>query len=53
MRWSGLVDPVLDSEVMSWRRHLHAHLELSSQELEVTAFVEEKIVREELKQSAH
>jgi amidohydrolase len=36
---AGAVDAALVADMVRWRRHLHAHPELSSQELETTRFI--------------
>ena len=36
---AGAVDAALVTNMIGWRRHLHAHPELSSQELETTRFI--------------
>jgi len=40
---SGFVTPELEQQAISWRRHLHSHPELSFQEVETAAFVEETL----------
>src|SRR3954452_13128724 len=40
---SGLVTNELEARAIAWRRHLHAHPELSFQEHETSAFVEETL----------
>jgi amidohydrolase len=39
----GLVSPELEARAISWRRHLHANPELSFEEHETSAFVEETL----------
>ena len=40
---SGLVSDDLEARAIAWRRHLHAHPELSFEEHETSAFVEETL----------
>ena len=40
---STLVTPELEQEAIAWRRHLHAHPELSFEEVETSRFVEETL----------
>src|SRR5579859_3754666 len=40
---STLVTPELEQQAIAWRRHLHAHPELSFQEVETSRFVEETL----------
>jgi amidohydrolase len=40
---SALVPPELAEQAVAWRRHLHAHPELSFEEVETSAFVEETL----------
>src|SRR5262245_56719026 len=42
-RMSTLVPPELEQQAISWRRHLHAHPELSFEEVETSRFVEETL----------
>src|SRR5437763_10738081 len=42
-RVSSLVPPDLEQQAIAWRRHLHAHPELSFQEVETSRFVEETL----------
>jgi amidohydrolase len=40
---SALVSPELEQQAIAWRRHLHAHPELSFEEVETSRFVEETL----------
>lgn len=40
---SSLVPPELEQQAIGWRRHLHAHPELSFQEVETSRYVEETL----------
>jgi amidohydrolase len=40
---STLVPPELEQQAIAWRRHLHAHPELSFEEVETSRFVEETL----------
>ncbi|HST24413.1 MAG TPA: amidohydrolase [Gaiellaceae bacterium] len=40
---STLVPPELEQQAIAWRRHLHAHPELSFQEVETSRYVEETL----------
>ena len=40
---SNLVSDDLEARAISWRRHLHANPELSFEEYETSAFVEETL----------
>jgi len=40
---SALVSPELEQQAIAWRRHLHAHPELSFEEVETTAFLEQTL----------
>lgn len=40
---SALVPPELEQQAVAWRRHLHAHPELSFEEVETSRFVEETL----------
>ncbi len=42
-RVSGIVPAELEQQAVAWRRHLHAHPELSFQEVETSRFVEETL----------
>ena len=39
----ALVSPELEAQAIAWRRHLHAHPELSFEEVETSRFVEEAL----------
>jgi amidohydrolase len=41
--WHDMIDEAAEEEMISWRRHLHAHPELSFQEHETTAFIAERL----------
>lgn len=43
MAWSELIDAGAEQEMIAWRRHLHAHPELSFQERETTRYVSERL----------
>ncbi len=40
---SGLVTPELEAQAIAWRRHLHAHPELSYEEVETSQFVHDTL----------
>lgn len=40
---SALVSPELERQVIAWRRHLHAHPELSFEEVETSQYVEQAL----------
>ncbi len=42
--FSALVTPELEARAIGWRRHLHAHPELSFEERETSAFVEQVLL---------
>jgi amidohydrolase len=39
MDWAEFVDEDVERQLVAWRRHLHAHPELSFKEYETTAFI--------------